>query len=325
MIAMYEDQLYKIDSFDESLLRLIPFDIDIVDESLNILYINKELEKKVGNGVIGKKCYEVYKDNCKQCAECPLKSNTDIGEVNTTEVDGVFGGRSLRIKHRAIEINGKRAILEVFEDITEHRRADMELQQSFQKLQRIMEGTVNALAITVENRDPYTAGHQQRVAQLACAIAKEIGLSQCQINSIHVAGTLHDIGKIYVPAEILSKPGRLTDVEFSLIKTHAQVGYEILRNIEFESPIAHIVLQHHERINGTGYPLGLKGDDILLEAKILAVADVVEAIHSHRPYRPAVGIDKALHEIAKNKGIYYDPIAVDACLKLFNNDEFKFA
>jgi putative nucleotidyltransferase with HDIG domain len=174
-------------------------------------------------------------------------------------------------------------------------------------------------------KDPYTAGHQRGVAQLACAIAKEMGLPEEQIEGIRMAGLIHDIGKITIPAEILSRLGPLNDLEYGIIKTHSQAGYNILNGtIEFPWPVAQIVLQHHERMDGSGYPQGLSGEEILLEARILAVADVVEAMASNRPYRSARGIDKALKEISRNKGILYDPEVVDACLKLFTEKGFKF-
>ncbi|MBU1162570.1 MAG: HD-GYP domain-containing protein [Proteobacteria bacterium] len=173
-------------------------------------------------------------------------------------------------------------------------------------------------------RDLYRDRHQKRVSQLACAMAIEMSLPEEQIEGIRVAGNIHDIGKISVPMEILSKPGQITESEFDIVKNHAQAGYDILRTIEFPWPIAQIVLQHHERMDGSGYPQGLSGEDILLEAKILAVADVVEAMASHRPYRPALGIDKALEEISINKGKLYDAEVVNACLKVFKDKKFKF-
>lgn len=205
----------------------------------------------------------------------------------------------------------------IIRDITEPKRAQEELERSYLTLRNTLEGTVNALAALAEARDPYTAGHQQRVAALACAIGVEMGLSGDLLQAIRMAGLVHDIGKIHVPAEILSKPTQLSDIEMQLIKTHPQTAYEILRTIEFPWAVADIVLQHHERLNGSGYPLGLTEQQILLEARIMAVADVVEAMASNRPYRPAHDIDKALAEISANAGILYDPQVAQACLILF--------
>jgi putative nucleotidyltransferase with HDIG domain len=199
-----------------------------------------------------------------------------------------------------------------------------ELKLSYQKLQKALKSTIQAMALILEKRDPYTAGHQKRVTKLICAIAEEISLSPDKIEGLYIAGIIHDIGKINVPTEILSKPGRLSEIEFSLIKTHPQVGSDILKEMELPGEVSSIVLQHHERRDGSGYPSGLSGEDILLEARILAVADVVEAMASHRPYRSALGLGKALEEITKNKGKLYDPEVVDACLKLFKEKGFKF-
>ena len=207
-------------------------------------------------------------------------------------------------------------------DITERKQAEEERKQSFERLRKVLGATVQSISMTVEMKDPYTAGHQQRVSDLARAIATEMGLSADRRDFIRTASSIHDIGKISIPSEILSKPTKLTDLEFSLIKTHSQSGYDILKDIDFPWPVADVVLQHHERMNGSGYPQGLKGDDILLEARIIAVADVVEAIGSHRPYRPSLGIDFALEEISRNKGILYDADVVDACLKLFQEKSY---
>jgi HD-GYP domain-containing protein (c-di-GMP phosphodiesterase class II) len=175
----------------------------------------------------------------------------------------------------------------------------------------------------VEARDPYTSGHQLRSTDLARAIATEMGLPQEKIDGIRMAGSIHDIGKLSIPAEILSKPTRLTELEFSLIKEHSQKGYDMLKDVESPWPLAEIVYQHHERMDGSGYPRNLKGDDILMEARIMAVADVVESMASHRPYRPALGIEAALEEIKKNKGILYDDAVADACLRLFQEKDFQ--
>ncbi len=195
--------------------------------------------------------------------------------------------------------------------------AEQKLQQSYKRLQKTMEDTIYTIGKIAETRDPYTAGHQKNVSQIAIFIAQEMKLPKDKIEGIRIASLVHDIGKISLPAEILNKPTKLTEIEFNLIKDHSQVGYDVLKSIEFPWPIAQIILQHHERLDGSGYPQGLKGEDILLEAKIIGVVDVVEAMSSHRPYRPAWGIDKALEEISKNKGILYDPEVVDACIKLF--------
>ncbi len=198
----------------------------------------------------------------------------------------------------------------------------MVAERTFQ-LKEALDGIIQAIASTVEIRDPYTAGHQLRVAGLTFAIAKKMGLSEDQAEGVRVAGTIHDLGKISVPGEILSKPGQLSELEFRIIKTHPQTGYDILKDMKFPWPLARIVLQHHERMDGSGYPQGLSCENTLLEARILAVADVVEAMASHRPYRPALGIDVALEEISKNKGVLYDSEVVGACLKLFKENEFN--
>jgi PAS domain S-box-containing protein len=211
------------------------------------------------------------------------------------------------------------------QDITDRKKMEKERQENIERLRKSLGATINAMAVTVETRDPYTAGHQRRVADLARTIASEMKLTNEQIDGIRMASMIHDIGKISIPSEILAKPTKLTELEFSLIKTHSQSGYNILKDIDFLWPVAQIILQHHERINGSGYPNGLTGEQILLESQILAVADVVEAISSHRPYRPAFGINIALNEITKNRGILYNPDIVDACLRLFGEKNFKFA
>ena len=198
------------------------------------------------------------------------------------------------------------------------------MKQKHSELQKAMDGVIHAVSLVVETRDPYTAGHQRRVAELARAIAKEMELSEWQVMGIHVAGLLHDVGKVAVPSEILSKPGKITEMEFSIIKNHPRVGYNILKRIDFPWPVTKAVLQHHERLDGSGYPEGLTGDDIVLEARILGVADVVEAMSSHRPYRPAIGLENALEEISQASGILYDSEVVDACLSLLKKNKPEF-
>lgn len=214
------------------------------------------------------------------------------------------------------ELNGR---------IIETRRSRSQLEHTMEQLARALEGTIDAMSLTIEMRDMYTAGHQRRVAALAEAIAVEMQLPSDRIEGIRMSGIIHDIGKIAMPAEILTKPARLSANEFQLIKEHPRVGYDILKKIEFPWPVAQIILQHHERMDGSGYPDGLVGEAILLEARILAVADVVEALSSHRPYRPALGLEKAIEEIRRGRGIRYDIQVVDACFRLFKEHRFAFA
>jgi HD-GYP domain-containing protein (c-di-GMP phosphodiesterase class II) len=224
----------------------------------------------------------------------------------------------------AIAIENARLYQEAQRELAERKRAEQEVRQSYVKLQTAFRGTVNTLVSAIEMRDPYTAGHQQRVTQLACALASEMGLPEEQIEGLRMAGLIHDLGKINVPADILSKPGQLSEIEFGLIKMHPQIGHDILKAIEFPWPVADIVLHHHERMDGSGYPQELSDDEILLEARILSVADVVEAMVSHRPYRAAHSTEDALEEISQNRGILYDPQVVDTCLKLFTEKRFEF-
>jgi len=209
-------------------------------------------------------------------------------------------------------------------EIAERQLTEEKLQRSYAKLQKNLDETVHAMSLTAEKRDPYTAGHQKRTAELAMALAGEMGLSEHQIKGVQMAGLIHDMGKISIPAEILSKPGKLNEVEIQLVRRHPQAAFEILKKIDFPWPVDLIVLQHHEKMDCSGYPQGLAGEEILLEARILCVADVVESIDSHRPYRPGLGIDKALEEISKNRGILYDPDVVDACLRLFKEKNFQY-
>jgi len=201
----------------------------------------------------------------------------------------------------------------VFRDETERRRVQRELQEAKRRLERILEGGIRAIARLVELRDPYTAGHQQRVAELACAIAREMGLPESTVNILRFAGYLHDIGKVTIPAAILNRPGPLTPVAMELVKLHPVTAHEVLKDVDFGGPVAAVVRQHHERLDGSGYPDGLKGDAIILEARILAVADVVDAMTSHRPYRPAHTLAVALEEIERGRGTRFDASVVDAC------------
>lgn len=210
------------------------------------------------------------------------------------------------------------------EDITRRKRTEEELQEATERLRQTIDATIDVIIATVERRDPYTAGHQKKVSDLARAIASEMHLSPDQIEAVRLAGSIHDIGKIHVPAEVLVKPEKLTGLEYSLVKEHARSGYEILKNAILPFPLADIVHQHHERLDGSGYPNGLRGEEICIEARILVVADVVESMSSHRPYRPSLGLAAALEEIAKNRGVLYDADVVDACGNVFRNKGYAF-
>ena len=231
---------------------------------------------------------------------------------------------AVEISTHPVEIENRTVVLGIARDITERKKAENELRQASHKIRQALGSIVDVVTATVEMKDPYTAGHQRRVADLARAIATEMNLSKDQIEGIRIAGTIHDLGKLFIPGEILSKPGRLNEYEFNLIRLHSQVGFDILKDIVFPWPIAQIVYQHHERMDGSGYPMELKGEQILIEARILAVADVLEAMSSHRPYRPALGIVAALEEIEKNRNILYDPDVVSTCLTLFREKGFSF-
>jgi PAS domain S-box-containing protein len=220
---------------------------------------------------------------------------------------------------------GQDVVIALAVDITERKRAEEEILEGARHLKRALEETVAAMGTVVEMRDPYTAGHERRVTELAVAMARKLTLDERLVNGLRLASDVHDIGKIAVPAEILSKPGRLSEAEFEIIKTHPQVGYDILKSIEFEWPIALTVLAHHERLDGSGYPSGLSGTDISIESRVLAVADVVEAMASHRPYREARGIDAALEEVRRARGVLYDAEAVDACVAVVREDAFTFS
>jgi PAS domain S-box-containing protein/putative nucleotidyltransferase with HDIG domain len=306
---------------EESLVRLASFaemnpntfiEIDISGE---VIYLNPAARLRFPNLHREGLCHPFL------CGLDSIITEFKRGErkFRSREVD--FGSE---IYEQKIFFDSRSSLILIFAyDITQPKRAEEELKKSYEKLQKSLEETINAIASALEKRDPYTAGHQQRVANLACSMAEEMGLSRELINGIRMAGLIHDVGKIQIPTEILIKPNHLSDIEFVWIRMHPQIGFDILKSIEFPYPVAQIVLQHHEMYNGSGYPKGLAAEEILQEARIIAVADVVEAMSSHRPYRPALGIEAALDEIQKNRGILYDPEAVDACLKLFSEKRFK--
>jgi len=303
----------------------------VIEEDTKISLINSEFEKLSGysaNEVEGRKSFTefVTKNDLAKMKKYHFQRRINPDEAPKMYEFG-FIDRHGNLKYINLTVDmipeTKQSIASL-SDITEFKNVENELQDTLKALRRALRGTIQAMVLTIETRDPYTAGHQRSVTDLARSIAKEMGFPRDKIAGIRMAGALHDIGKIAIPAEILTKPGQLSKAEFELIKKHPQTGYNILKPIKFPWPVAQIVLQHHERMDGSGYPQGLSGKDILLEARILGVADVVEAMASHRPYRPALGIDKALAEISINRGKLYDIKVVDACLKVFKENGFNF-
>jgi len=327
-----EEELKEAKSHFETLFNVVVDPVVIIDGKGKILEITNRAQEVIGYNreeLVGKSFLKMNLLTAKSKAIAIKNLAKRIMgmkivpyEIEMLTKDGKK--ISFEIKGARIDYRGKPADMVVLRDLTERKKTQEELQGALKKLRGALGATIQAMALTVETRDAYTAGHQRRVTSLARTIATEMKLSKDQIDGIRMAGMIHDLGKIGVPAEILNKPVRLTDIEFSLVKIHPLVGYNILKQIEFPWPVAEIVLQHHERINGSGYPRGLSDGDILLEARILGVADVVEAMASHRPYRPALGIDEALEEISQNKGVLYDPQVVDVCLKVLRKKRFKF-
>ncbi len=257
----------------------------------------------------------------------------DIQEIlRTLEREGIIYYNDTSIKNKAGQaidvdvcmINNSRFIQCNIRDITGRKKTEDDIKQNSLRTRKALEETIHAISSLAEQRDPYVAGHQRRVADLARAIATQMGLTTDRIEGISMAAAIHDIGKISIPADILGRPAKLTCTEFNFIKTHAKSGYDILKDIKFPWPIARMIIEHHERMNGSGYPNGLSKNSTLLESRILAVADVVEAMTSRRPYRPPLGIDAALNEITRNKSILYDPEVVDACLRIFKMNNYKF-
>ena len=244
-----------------------------------------------------------------------LRGSTGNFSVTSNRFDGTL--TRLGIQYVKGYFSNQPAMIGMAQDISERERDKAEIQRYVQSLEKTTEATLRAVSAMVEQRDPYTAGHERRVGELAAAIGQEMGLSEHQLKGLRLAGLVHDVGKIAVPAELLAKPTRLTDIEMALIRVHPQSGYDVLKGIEFPWPIAEVALQHHERLDGSGYPHGLIGDAILLESRIMSVADVVESMSSHRPYRAGLGIDAALAEIDRYSGSRYDSQVVDACKKLF--------
>ncbi|MDD3295738.1 MAG: PAS domain S-box protein [Candidatus Omnitrophica bacterium] len=324
-----KNALEKIEHDKELILDSVSELVVYHNPRMEIVWTNRAAGKSVGlspQELSGKHCYRIWHNRKSPCKGCPVKKVFETGMPQEGEIASSDGRFWLIRGYPVKDVSGKvSGVVEVTLDITERRKIEEERQRNFTQSRRILEETVVALAAMAERRDPYTAGHQRRVAQLACAIAQELGLDADRIEGLRMAAIIHDVGKVYVPAEILSKPSRLTELEFSIIKTHPQIGYDILRPVEFPWPVAEIVLQHHEKIDGSGYPNGLKDKEILLESKILTVSDIVEAMASHRPYRAALGIETALKEISKNSSRLYDSQVVKACIRVFKKNKFRFS
>ncbi len=332
-----ETNLRNSRNFLLNLIDTVPNCISVKDANYKYLIANKahtEIYKTTPQEIIGKTDNDfidiVIKD--KELVAKYHKDDREVLEKKEPKFipEELFEGsdgeirwfQTTKVPMKSAE--NKDVVLTVAVDITKRKKTEEQLEESFIKLQILMEETVNGLVSAMEKRDPYTAGHQKRVAILATKIAEKMNLSPEQLNGLRIASLVHDIGKIYVPSEILSKPGKLSDAEMNLIKTHPQAGYDILSKIQFPWPVADIVIQHQERLDGNGYPAGLKGDEIILEARILSVADVVEAIASHRPYREALGLDFAIKEITANSGILYDAEVVSACIRIIEEEDFIF-
>lgn len=314
-VTALEENTRQLEASTASFRNLIESNADgiaVVDQNRVVRFVNPALERLLGRQGEELLC-EVF--------GLPIVA----GEATEVAIPGE-GIKPRVAEMRVVETvwEGETVYLASLRDITDRKRTEEDLRESLAKWQAVLDGTVQAIALTLEKRDPYTAGHERRVTKLACAIASEMGLDQAQVEGIRIGGLLHDIGKIGIPSEILSKPGPLSQLELDLLKAHPQAGFDILKTVEFPWPVAQMVLQHHERLDGSGYPLGLPGGSTLLESRILAVSDVVEAMASHRPYRPALGIDEALAEISGNRGILYDPTAVERCLRLFQQGGFAF-
>jgi len=327
------EALEEGEKFLSSVFSSILDGISVIDLDFNVVQVNPVMEKWYAHAMplVGKKCYQAYNGRSEPCYPCPTFRTFLSAEPHfeTIPLKGPIGEDLGWLDVHSFpwlsKTTGKmKGVIEYIRDITYRVEAEKTVEESVKNLQKALNGTVKALANTVETKDPYTASHQRRVVQLACAIAKEMEQSPSFIEGIRVMGFLHDLGKIAIPGEILSKPSKLTEHEFNLIKIHPQTAYDILKDIDFPWPVALAVVQHHERLDGSGYPFGLLDRDIILEAKILAVADVIEAIASHRPYRPALGLDYAMAEISRNQGTLYDPEVVRVCLGLIKDKGFRF-
>ncbi|MCX7974421.1 MAG: HD domain-containing protein [Candidatus Aminicenantes bacterium] len=326
-----EDSLRESEERYRTLAEASPDMISVINRRWEIEYVNANAAKQFevsSEELISKRLRDIFPKEVAKMMENFMQSVLDRKEAACVDGPIDFAQKKMWLNTWIVPILDKKgeanSILAISRDINDRKKTEDEIKESCAKLRAAFRGIVKAMSSLVEVKDPYTAGHQRRVADLSTAMTTEMGLSKGQIDAIRMAGSIHDIGKICIPAEILSKPGQLHNLEWDPIKTHPRVGYEILKDIEFPWPVAEIIHQHHEKLDGSGYPQGLKGEEIMIEARILAVADVIEAMAYHRPYRPALGVDKALDEIWQKKGILYDPQVVDICWQLFREKGYNF-
>ena len=326
-----EEGLHKMEENYRRSLDGSPLGMRIVTAEGDTLYANKaildlygfeslkELNKTLLKDRYAPQNYAEHKNRKIQRQKADFPSESEIRIVRKNGEVCI-----LQVFRKEVLWNGGKQHQALYLDITARKMAEERLIETLRLLRQAITSTIQVVGLMVEARDPYTAGHQQRTTILAEAIAREMGWPPEKIEGLHMAGLVHDVGKISIPAEILSKPTKLTPGEYELVKTHAERGYEILKDVDFPWPLAEIVYEHHERMDGSGYPRGLKGDDILMEARILSVSDTMEAMVSHRPYRPGQGVNTALAEVEKNKGILYDAAVAETCLKLFRKKRFRF-
>jgi PAS domain S-box-containing protein len=319
-----EEALQEAEERFRHFMEHVPIHVFFKDDRIRSLQLSRNYEKMLGRPIeelIGKTMDDLFpSDLAKSMIEDDKRV---LREGKPIEVEEEFNGRFYTTTKFPLVREGKPPLLAGFTmDITDRKLSEAAMQENIRKLRKLLGNTIQVISSMIKAKAPFTADHQTRVADLARSIAKEMGLSSDQIESIRVAGSLHDLGMIGIPGEILSTPRRLTDYEFELVKTHPAVAHDILKDVDFPWPIADIIVQHHERLDGSGYPHGIQGETILLDARILAVADVVESIASHRPYRPAMGIDQALEIIVAGRGTLFDPVVVDTCVRLFRDEGY---
>lgn len=332
LVAERTKELKQQHALLKSLINSIPDLIFYKDKESNYLGCNKAFEEycgKVEAELIGKNDLELFPHAVGEFYREKDQEMLASGKARQNEewLDYPDGRRVQveTLKTPFYDPDGEvHGLIGVSRDITERMQAVEERKEHAKRMQESLVQTIQAVAIAMEKRDPYTAGHQQRVASVSEQIAKKMGLPDNQIDGLRLGAMIHDVGKIHIPADILNRPGKLTENEFNIIKHHSKVGWEIIKDVSFPWPVAQMILQHHERLDGSGYPDGLSGDEIILEARIIAVADVVEAMASHRPYRAGLGLDAAIEEITSKRGLLYDSSVVDACISIISEPGFKF-